>query len=99
MSKFHIGDKVKIVKYGALHWINKHDEYNKLHPPTENIIWEDENTWYCDMRPDLVGQIGIINAVPESHISSSPYQYSIDKIGAWYTDNQLELIARNPNIV
>ena len=60
----------------------------------DNIISETENVWNYDRRPDLVGVIDIIDKV--SIIQGTP-SYSLVKTGAWFSEEQLELINKNPN--
>ena len=94
MTKFKLGDKVKVIKYGSLLWYNKLEWKlmleNKLTTSDKpnNILGEDDNFWFCDMQPNLVGQIGIVSKVDNN-------QYALEGIStksAWYFGQQLELL-------
>ncbi len=90
---YGIGDKVKIVNYGSLLWENKKVDDPKLDLPvykeTENVIWK-------DMSAYLVGQEGIVAQV--TNTQGRP-KYCIDGLDkyAWYDEEQMELISKNPN--
>lgn len=123
MNKFNIGDKVKVINYGSLMFINKSNYkeeskfFNQLGAKLEwslltgetlsedrlskiegedkpkNILSETDIYWTCDSNPELIGQKGVVTKVggfqgQENYI----YQYSIEGIGAWYNESQLELI-------
>ncbi len=91
---FGIGDKVRIVKYGHPIWESKNTNEPKLSYP---VIAEDENLRYLDMSPGLVGQEGLVDKVT---ITQGIPQYAIDGIKdkhAWYNEEQMEMINRNPN--
>jgi len=95
VPKFAIGDKVRIVNYGHLIWQNKN--FNNEPMMAFPLYTEDENCWWLDMSPDLVGQIGIIQ---QATVTQGHSQYAIDGIKgkhAWYDDEQLEMISENPN--
>lgn len=80
-NRFDIGDKVKVVEYGSLVWINH----------GEGAIS------YKDISPDLVGQIGIVSIVKECQ---GRWDYALERIkgkSAWYNEDQLEMVNRNPN--
>ena len=89
--KFGIGDKVKIVKYGSLIWRTK--ESNEI---TKNIVFEDDTFNYIDMQPDLVGKEAIVT---KAEVTQGRAKYSLKGVNkvAWYDEQQLEMISRNPN--
>lgn len=94
-SKFKIGDKVKIINYGHILWeskesYKKHFEagrYKTERP--KNLISEDEDFFFIDIRPDILGQKGVVDKVSEDQGKIS---YSISGIGAWYSEKQMEKI-------
>lgn len=80
-NKFDIGDKVKVVGYGSLMWTNHGDG----------------KVTYKDMRPEMVGQTGIVSIAKECQ---GMWNYALVKIegkSAWYNEDQLEMVNRNPN--
>jgi hypothetical protein len=94
-SKFKVGDKVTIIKYGSLFWQNKEEikliEKNYGKQSTNNIIFEDENTIWKDMQPEIVGLSGI---VVKAESTQNHFHYAIDGIPgkyAWYNEDQLKL--------
>ena len=100
---YSIGDKVKIVNYGALIWYNKkewkkmYDEgfVTKLKP--DNIIAENNTIWTIDIMPKKVGEEAIIQKV-----NTATHSYSLkgkDWSSAWYNEDQLEMINKNPNTI
>lgn len=54
----------------------------------KNIISEDENKWIIDRCPELVGREDVVVGISNSQ---GRVMYSLDKNGAWYSDNNLEL--------
>lgn len=89
---YGIGDKVKIVNYGHLIWENK-EVYPK--PSTSFPIYhETENVRWLDMSPHLVGRMDLIEKV--SVVQGTP-KYSLNKNGAWFAEENLELVNKNPN--
>ncbi len=93
--KFNTGDKVKIINYGQLFWENKNTTDKKLDFP---IIHETETLIFKDFAPELVGKEAIILYHSETQ---GQINYSLQIIGgqkmSWFNENQLELIAKNPN--
>lgn len=84
--KFHIGDKVKVVKYGNLIGVPKTpgwDEYYKGKVPYQ----EGENTRVFDIAPERVGTIDIVTG-------ESNNRYSLLH-SAWYAEEQLEMVEKN----
>ena len=95
MSKFNIGDKVRVIEYGSLMWRHK-EEHNKwesslgkssfkLYKEVGDILW-------LDTMPEIVGKKGVIDNI--SNIQGDD-KYSIKGImgkTAWYNENQLELV-------
>lgn len=82
MSKYKVGDKVKIVNYGHLMWSHK-----KMSFP---VVSEDGGIVWMDMSAELVGQEGVVNKIT---ITQGNPEYGIDGIKgkcAWYNENQLE---------
>ena len=103
-SKFKVGDRVRIVKYG--HAIFQHkfqpDEHSNMVPvePMDKfpVIEEDEKIWWRDMLPELVGKTGTIYNVTTTQ-DNPDYAIELDKDdsvsgnkSAWYHESQLELI-------
>ncbi len=89
MEPFKKGDKVRIIKYGSLIWMNKKAENPKVSWP---IVSEDENRIWYDPMSQLIGKEGIIE---ERNDRTERLQYSIRGIPgkhAWYNGDQLELI-------
>jgi hypothetical protein len=87
MTKFKVGDQVKIVNYGHLYWTQEVEDTPYYHRP------EGGGCWY-DMSPGLVGKVGII---VEAHKTQGIDNYSIKgepSKKAWYHNDQLELIHR-----
>ena len=82
-SKFKIGDKCKIVKYGHLIRENKKMEGQSLDLPT---YYEDDMFRWVDIGPERIGKEVII-----AGISSDGKSYSTD-LFSWASVNQLELI-------
>lgn len=81
VAKFGIGDKVKVVNYGS-----------------QLISYRDGSWFVQDMLPEIVGKEGIIDHVSETQ--KDYIQYSIDGIPrkhAWYVEQQLEMVNKNPN--
>lgn len=78
---YGIGDKVRIVNYG--HNIYT---YNKK-----------DGTKTVDLSPDIVGKEGIVSKAIRTR--DTP-QYAIDGLHgkhAWFSEDQMEMISRNPN--
>lgn len=91
-SKFKIGDKVRIVRYGHLLWSSKNHESPMV--TGFPVIFEDDTFTYHDMRPELLGKKMI---VVEVSICQGKSGYVLDNEGgsdrmAWFSDQQLELI-------
>lgn len=89
------GDKIRIINYAHPIWTNK-EYYNEMFragmtggkEKPDNIIDEDELTYFHDMNPELVGKEGIITEVSNTQ-NRRTYATTI---GAWFSVNQLELI-------
>jgi hypothetical protein len=93
MSKFKVGDKVKVVNYGSIYWTRKGEPVPSSFVLLKGSLEISPYLWY-DMQPELVGKQGIITAV-----GSSGDEYSLSGIEgkiAWYENQQLELQV-NPN--
>ena len=80
-----IGDRVKIVNYGQP--IFYHKSLLSKYKVTENIIGETDTHLIVDIKPDIVGKEGII-----TDVNSRGDGYAIHPIGAWYNENQIELL-------
>jgi len=92
-AKFGIGDKVRIVGYGSVMAMGNWDKGKISHP----ILKEEGNIIYVDWMPDLIGKVGIIC---EKTGRSPNAQYALKGIPqkiAWYDEEQLKMIAQNPN--
>jgi len=92
-AKFGIGDKVRVVKYGSWMGMGNWDKDKIPYP----ILKEEGNIIYVDFHPELVGKVGIIY---EKDGRSPNAQYALKGIPqkvAWYDEEQLEMIAQNPN--
>lgn len=85
MSKFKVGDKVKLVNYvHPIHSFNEPDEMLK----GMKIIFDDgKGHRVVDLSPERLGSEDIITEVINSQGKDS---YSLSK-SAWYNENQLEL--------
>lgn len=105
MSKFKIEDKVRIVKYGHLYWINKNPIIGTKPTKPYNTIHEDCTTYWVDMQPELIGKEDIIMGSyydlyghanqPKDIIEREKKQYSLVNSGSWFNENQLELVEAN----
>lgn len=101
-SKFKPGDRVKIVIYGHLIWINKRETVKGVPVKPEGVISENETTWFIDIRPELVGKEDTVrgsynylygNKGQESEmIDRQKCQYCLIDSGAWFAEFQLEKI-------
>ena len=89
--KFKLGDKVKIVNYGAIVWTSKRLSKSVI-PDSYKFLEENDTVFVYDTNPDLVGQEGIVEKV-----SGNQYALQGPYIHAWYNEEQLELINANPN--
>lgn len=88
MSKFNIGDQVRVINYGSLIFITN---YKKTDSDT---VWEETEAGItCDLKPELIGQTGIITeAIGEENTAYSIHGIPDKKKG--YADGQLELVYR-----
>ena len=89
-AKFTIGDKVRIVNYGAEGWSNK---------PFGLVMEEKDGMYHCDAMPELVGERGEITRVEK--IQDLWFQYALKGPNktAWYFEDQLELIVSRPKLM
>ena len=90
MSKFKIGDQVKIVNYGGLGCISRriYEEHKSAYSP---IVLKDDgvNTIVIDTCRDVIGATGVISKVEDGNYAiEGPSKH------AWYDDGQLELVYR-----
>jgi hypothetical protein len=93
-SKFNIGDKVRVIKYGHLSFMAK-----SLHVSQPIIKNMSDGYYLVDSAPELVGRVGIVSVVGH-HLQNDGYEYTLNGIPqkhAWYNEEQLELINANPN--
>ena len=88
MSKFKTGDKVKIVKYGGVIFMNKQDPYIQANAPYENIIEETAGSMTVDPCPEMVGKVGIVEKVNGDRYSLTCIEGKL----AWYNEEQFELV-------
>ena len=96
LTKYKIGDKVRVVKYGHLMHMSKR-EYEVIFPDgfPDNIFMEDQVSVVVDWRPEVIGKEGVVQIVSDG---PNGIQYSLDGIpekSAWYNHNQLELVKKN----
>jgi uncharacterized protein YcfL len=92
MNKYKIGDKVKIVKYGSLIWINRTASTEmEIYKDKEDLSKEHPTIKTIDEHPELIEQEGIIDSF---QFVQNKYEYSLKDPWkhAWYDENQLELI-------
>jgi len=82
-SKFKVGDKCRIVKFGHLVWENKNMPLHKSSLPT---YAEDENTRWVDINPSYIGKEVVITEVG---LDKKRYATSLF---SWAKEEQLELI-------
>lgn len=94
-----VGDKVRIIKYGSLMWINKQEWKNMLSAGIvtdeipKNCIGEcvSIEAYMVDVYPELVGLEGTIDKID---IVQGKSQFALKGVSkyAWYFKDQLELI-------
>lgn len=90
--KYKVGDRVKIIKYGHLFWLNKSVTDISEETP---VFFEDDDFLWFDMSPELVGKIGYVSEVT---ITQEISQYALDGIkskSAWYDEGQLRKLKQN----
>lgn len=93
--KFKVGDKVRVVGYGSIHWEGK-----KVHPVSRferKPYYEDDDFRYIDMQPELVGKVGVVDTVS---LTQGRYMYAVDGIPgkhAWYSEGQLKAVKQKKN--
>lgn len=98
-KKFNIGDKVRVINYGSKTWFNK-SEFKKedfVNKDYCNFLGENDNSLFVDFLHKIIGQEGIINGWTKTQ---DIVQYSIEGIPrkcAWYDEEQLEIVNKNPN--
>lgn len=92
------GDRVRIIKYGHVLWESKQQRkemvksgYSSKEKP-DNILYEDEQTYWFDHNPEMVGKIAIVDKV--SMVQGVPH-YSLRGLkptekSSWYYETQLE---------
>lgn len=93
---FDTGDKVRVINYGHIMWMNTKltDYYNDFTP-----IKEDGDIKWYDVMPELIGKEGVIE---KGICKQGKHQYSLQGVKgkvAWYSNDQLELINKNPNTI
>lgn len=87
---YGIGDKVKIVNYGSLLW------EAKPCTPVFKVYKETEELYWTDITPELVGKEALIKEVSMTQGIPSYALSGVNKV-AWYGEEQLEMINKNPN--
>jgi len=88
-TKFHLGDKVKVIKYGHPYWHHKSNMKTLSFP----IIEETENLIIYDISSDIVGQVGTVRDINSRYDGKNTYALDgIPDKTAWYYEEQLELI-------
>jgi hypothetical protein len=90
MTKFKIGDQVRIIGYGQPFWWNSNSGMPR---PNFPVIEENEDLTVFDLRPEIIGQVGIVSKA-ETCQGRGTYALEGTTIYAWYDDDQLELIFR-----
>lgn len=88
--KFHIGNKVRIVKYGHLIWISNGpsmDYFRPAWPPYQ--VGEDWNVY--DIAKEKIGTEDIVKGY---YSNNGPIRYSLEH-SAWYNEEQLEMVEKN----
>lgn len=86
MTKFRIGDQVKIINYGNRGWrYEKIDDNGKLIQLDEPEVF--------DLNPQLIGQTGIVVKAKKTQNIDDYALFGPEK-SAWYHNSQLELIYR-----
>lgn len=88
-SKFKVGDKVRVIRYGHPFW-----SWQKI--PGAKLLSKDKSPYWYDMSPDLVGKEGTICKVTSTQ---GDIQYAINGISgkyAWYDEEQLEKVLSAP---
>ena len=59
-----------------------------------NIFAETNEYWMVDLCPQIVGKEDIVEEVSMTQGIPS---YSLKELGAWYYEDQMEMISKNPN--
>jgi hypothetical protein len=102
MSKFNIGDQVRVVNYGSLFtasksvlnaWDIRKGDDQACDQEAAKIYEESDTHIVYDLSPYLIGQKGIITNV----VGDENTAYTIHGIPgktSWYADGQLELVYR-----
>lgn len=88
---YNIGDRVRVVNYGHPFWI-PHSFIEKGWGSDAHKIGETETHVIVDTNPDVLGKEGLVQVVTTTQGRTT---YSIAGIGAWYNEDQLELVEKN----
>jgi hypothetical protein len=94
--KFSVGDHVKIVNYGNIYWESKKSGMGyHLHFP---VIKEDNDTYYVDTNPELVGKLAIVD---KRELLQGKFRYGLmltenNNHMSWFFESQLELNKTKP---
>mgnify|MGYP001003825553 FL=1 len=83
---FKMGDKVRVINYGALLW----DRNGKL--PFKKMKLSTDEVYLYDIMPELVGKEGIVDKVS---VTQGIVGYALNNIPekyAWYHEDQLTLV-------
>jgi len=108
-SKFKAGDIVEIAHYGhpIFHMKSDWDQLYKTGmvdtPKPNNLLTEDDTTYWYDLRPDLVGKQSKVNGsyfdLYGGSDEKSKHKYSLE-IASWFQEDNLKLVdheeRRNP---
>lgn len=86
---FGIGDKVEIIKYGRPTWASKGIAEEFSFPMIHEGCY--------DMSPELVGKIGLVSVVSITQGEPNYVIKGIDGKSAWYSEDQMKMINKNPN--
>lgn len=90
-----VGDKVRIINYGHQVWWFKSDwdAWQQLMGKVKAEPYaksDDGKMIFLDLAPERVGREDIITKHTEPQYGF--HRYALDKNGAWYSKDQLELI-------
>ncbi len=59
-----------------------------------HVMWymKGESILKGDLRKDLLGKEGIVIEINDTQVPYVEYSYSVNGLGAWFNEDQLELI-------
>ena len=91
MKNPRIGDLVRVINYGHSYFVYKESGL----PKPATVYEETKDIWFGDSRPELVGQLAVINKIASNAHVGLQFR---DRQAAWFNPKtQLELISQNPN--